>query len=190
MYSINQSTHHYFRCVKTYVGQCLVWSSDRLWNDASRLSRGRLPSSSSNGRNGLSDEEGGTVPLSRQLDLPSWSSAGLQGPPSASLWQDPFSPPPLALNGMFLSHSLGSDADDSDDFDGLAPNGERFSSLVSCSCSVQLRWQMIDHCCSKVIDLIKRTGLYSVSNGHMFDFDLCKLDVNTVNVLRNFIRSA
>ena len=130
MYSINQSTHHYFRCVNTYVGQCLVWSSDRLWNDASRLSRGRLPSSSSNGRNGLSDEEGGTVPLSRQLDLPSWSSAGLQGPPSASLWQDPFSPPPLALNGMFLSHSLGSDADDSDDFDGLAPNGERFSSLV------------------------------------------------------------
>ena len=31
---------------------------------------------------------------------------------------------------MFLSHSLGSDADESDDFDGLAPNGERFSSLV------------------------------------------------------------
>jgi hypothetical protein len=170
------------------ISSTLEQRSSELWNDASRLSRGRLPSSSSNGRNGLSDEESGTVPLSRQLDLPPWSSAGLQGPPSASLRQDPFSPPPLALNGMFLSHSLGSDADDSDDFDGLAPNGERFSALVELQRAIMMtndRSLLL-----KVIDLIKRTGLYSVSNGHMFDFDLCKLDVNTVNVLRNFIRSA
>jgi hypothetical protein len=170
------------------ISSTLEQRSSELWNDASRLSRGRLPSSGSNDRNGLSDEEGGTVPLSRQLDLPPWSSAGLQGPPSASLRQDPFSPPPLALNGMFLSHSLGSDADDSDDFDGLAPNGERFSALVELQRAIMMtndRSLLL-----KVIDLIKRTGLYSVSNGHMFDFDLCKLDVNTVNVLRNFIRSA
>ena len=92
----------------------------------------------------------------------------------------------LEYNELLLNP--GTDLSDMTDFDGEAPNGEKFSALVELQKAIMtsndrnLLW--------RIIDLIKRTGMFRLSsNGQMFDFDLCRLDLNTVNLLRNYIRS-